>query len=128
MNTTSCTFGDLIKGLGGVVPDWIEPHEWDNLNPSEQRYLLITQLKYSEVNRKGAEFANTITASLYDGETKKIETIYQHVFPEEAPWGPVDLGRGITCSPYQWDKLLKRIDELRQLAVHKKDTQPGGGV
>lgn len=72
------------------------------------------QLETSQANRKGAEFANTVNYNLKLAEEKKIETIYQHVFPEEAPWGPVHLGKGITCSPYQWQKLLDKINALTQ--------------
>ncbi len=72
-----------------------------------------TPLQISEANRRGADFANTVNAQLYEAEKRKLEVVYQLAFPEESPWAPVQLAHGMTCSPYRWEKLTARIKELR---------------
>jgi|SRR5882757_2912355 len=66
----------------------------------------------AEENYSGLEQANRINYGLMLWEQGKWEAIYRLVFPQEAPWGPVQLREGVTCSPYQWDKLIERLTEL----------------
>jgi len=77
----------------------------------------------AEANYQGLEFANTTNYNLMLWERGKWEKIYRLVFPEEAPWGPVPLGPGVTCSPYQWNKLMGRIKEL----LHTAGKEPADG-
>lgn len=66
----------------------------------------------AEKNFWGMEQANRVNYGLMLWEQGKWEAIYRLVFPEEAPWGRVQLGPLTTCSPYQWEKLINRLKEL----------------
>ena len=66
----------------------------------------------AEINYRGLAYANKCNYHLMLWEQSKWEAIYRLVFPEEAPWGPVQLGPETTCSPYQWEKLIARLFEL----------------
>lgn len=90
-----------------------EPATGDNVISAESIDRLSEQLRISEANRKGAESANRINHSLMLQAEERWHQLYRLVFPEESPWEPVVLGPTLTHSPYQWDKLVKRIGELR---------------
>lgn len=77
---------------------------------------MFRDLATCEVNYRGLERANSINYKLMLWEQGKWEMIYRLVFPEEAPWGRVRLTEGVTCSPYQWEKLIKRLTELLRVA------------
>ena len=83
-------------------------------SPTGRRHEVnhFKDLETCEANYRGIEQANKINYHLMLWEQSKWETIYRLVFPEEAPWGRVVLGPGITCSPYQWEKLIQRLTEL----------------
>jgi hypothetical protein len=65
-----------------------------------------------EANYRGLEQANNVNYHLMLWEQSKWKAIYRLVFPEEAPWGRVQLSPGVTCSPYLWEKLILRLNEL----------------
>lgn len=67
---------------------------------------------YAETRLADALQANDVNYNLRLQAEEKFHEIYRRVFPEEAPWAPVHDAGQITHSPYQWDKLLQRIDEL----------------
>lgn len=69
----------------------------------------------AEANYRGMEQANKVNYGLMLWEQGKWEAIYRLVFPEESPWGYVQVSPTVSHSPYQWDKLIDRLTQLLAL-------------
>ena len=74
--------------------------------------IQFKNLEICEANYAGLEQANQINYNLMLWEQGKWQMIYRLVFPEEAPWKPIELSPGVTCSRYQWEPLITRLKEL----------------
>lgn len=85
--------------------------------PAQPSYTeLQRMLQLQQHQMEGVEFVWKIAFDQMGYAEGLLEEVYRRLYPEEEPWPLIEDERGHLHSPYRWDKLFARLDQLIALA------------